>query len=223
MSWRLLLSASTARARSAALVWLVAVVVCGSYAIGGGVARADRGQPARSQPEASPTDGYPDGGLEMIATGGWMRFGRALALDGAPFFGGELTHHFRFGHPTFSFGMAVSTEGSVAGLSGTSETIDVIFASASFALGLRRWRRFMPFLRAGPGFLVVDGESAGLDVTGRFQFHVGMGARFFATDWLVLRADLRMFIHDNVQIGGGSGQFQDVRSVATTIGIGVIY
>ncbi len=166
---------------------------------------------------------FPDGRLEVTGTIGWIRFGRAIALNNTAFFGAELTHHFLFPHRYFSLGVAVATEGGFTGVTGTTNGgVDVVLASVGTILGLRRWRRVMPFVGAGGGFIVVDGESTGLDVTARLAFHVSAGVRFFATNWLVLRVGTKMFIHDNVQFGGGSGQFGDVRHWAFTTGIGII-
>ena len=192
-------------------------------------ASADSVAPAtEATPEASPdpsaaTPSFPDGRVEVTGTMGWVRYGQALGLKDGVMFGGEMTHHFVFPHKRFALGLAVAAEGSFSNVVGrTDGGVDVILASVGTTLGLRTGTRVMPFIGAGGGFVVVDAESSGLDVTARLAFHVKVGVRYYPTNWLVLRAGTKLFIHDNVQYGGGSGQFEDVFHWAFTTGVGII-
>ena len=68
---------------------------------------------------------------------------------------------------------------------------------------LAQWpARIAPFLVLGYGMLGISSEddAVGSDVDG--AFHVGLGAKFYATKWLALRADLRANVSGQVKDGG---------------------
>jgi hypothetical protein len=165
---------------------------------------------------------FPDGRMEIAPVVGWARFGRALSLQSRVMFGGEIAHHFDIESERFALAAFVLTEGALTELRGTDDDIDVILASAGVAFGVRGLDRFLPSLRAGAGFLVVDGTKSDLHIRGRSVFHAGIDLRYFPTDWLVLRLIARLFVHDNVQIGAGSGQRVDVVSFVLGGGLGLV-
>lgn len=177
--------------------------------------------PGEGKPVAAP-DVHPDGRLEIAPSVGWVRFDRALALESGPFFGGELHHHFRVGHPRFAIGAYFAAEGAFSRVVGTDRDVDVIVSSLGVSFGVRGLPRLLPVVRAGAGFVVVDGTPSDLDIRGRFVFHVGAGLRWYPVGWLVVRGDARLLVHDNVQFGAGSGQLVNVVHVAATAGVGFV-
>jgi len=163
----------------------------------------------------------PDGRFEVVPTFGWIFFARAIALDSGFYYGGELAHHFHIDHPVISLGAYTAVEGTLSNIVESTRDVDVIVASGGITFGIRGLGRVLPVLRGGAGFILADGTPGGLNIVGRLQFHVGAGIRVYPLDWLVIRAEAKAFIHENLQIGAGSGQLKDVIHWVLQLGIGV--
>jgi len=177
---------------------------------------------AADEPRPAPRLGLPDGRLEVVPTLGWIFFGRGLAVRGGLYYGGEIAHHFVFDHPWLSMGAYAAAEGTRGNVADApAAEVDVVVVSGGVTWGVRGLGRLLPVFRAGAGFILVDGTPSNLDIGGRLQFHVGAGLRYFLFDWLVLRAEARLMIHDNVLIGAGSSEVGDVEHVIITAGVGV--
>jgi hypothetical protein len=175
-----------------------------------------------AEPRPAPRLGLPDGRLEVVPTLGWIFLGRGLAVRGGLYYGGEIAHHFVLDHPWLSVGAYAAAEGTRGNVAGEpTREVDVVVVSGGVSWGVRGLGRLLPVFRAGAGFILVDGTPSNLDIGGRLQFHVGAGLRYFLFDWLVLRAEARVMIHDNVLIGAGSTGVGDVAHVILSGGIGV--
>lgn len=153
---------------------------------------------------------------------GWVFFDRQLALANGFYYGGELGHHFVFNHPWVVMGAYAMAEGSLSNVLGERfRDVDVIVFGGGVTFGVRGLGRFLPIVRAGAGLIVADGTPSNLDIVARFQFHLGGGLRYYLLDWLVIRAEVRLMMHENLLFGAGSGQLGDVTHVIVGGGIGV--
>jgi hypothetical protein len=175
-----------------------------------------------AEPRPAARLGLPDGRLEVVPTLGWIFFGRGLAVRGGLYYGGEIAHHFVLDHPWLAMGAYAAAEGTRGNVAGApQQEVDVVVVSGGVTWGLRGLGRLLPIFRAGAGFIVVDGTPSNLDIGGRLQFHVGAGLRYFLFDWLVLRLEARLMIHDNVLIGAGGTDVGDVEHFIISGGVGV--
>ena len=179
-------------------------------------------EPGTGKPEKKKAKKFsPDGRLEVVPLLGWIFFARAIALESGFYYGGELAHHFHIDHPIISLGAYTTVEGTLSNVIKTDRDVDVIIASGGVTLGFRGLGRVLPLLRGGAGFILADGTPGGLNIVGRLQFHVGAGVRVYPLDWLVIRAETKAIIHENLQIGAGSGQLKDVIHWVLQLAVGI--
>ncbi|MEN0062103.1 MAG: hypothetical protein AAGA48_08100 [Myxococcota bacterium] len=165
----------------------------------------------------------PQGRLEVAPLVGGAYFARKFGLRASVVYGGELSHHFLFDHEYLVVGMFARVYGSQSGFSNLPDTkVDVVIGSAGASLGLRGLGRFMPFVRAGSGFLFADATPSGFEVRGRVGYEVALGARYYPVDWLVVRGEVGAFMHDNLPLGAGSGQAGNAIHWFPIVSLGVV-
>ncbi len=179
---------------------------------------------ASASPEATPP--MPLGRLEITPMVGGIWFARRFSLRSAVLYGGELSHHFLLDHPLFVVGMFARVYGAqsgfITGVGDDGGKVDVIIGSAGASFGIRGLGKILPVFRAGSGFLFADATPAGFEVRGRVGYELAAGVRAYPVDWLVVRGEVGVFMHDNVPLGAGSGQPGNAVHVFPTVGIGVI-
>lgn len=165
----------------------------------------------------------PQGRLEISPLIGGAYFARKFGLRQSVAYGGELSHHFLYDHDIFVVGMFARVYGVQSGFADRPNTkVDVVIGSAGASLGLKGLGRFMPTVRAGSGFLFVDATPSGFDVRGRVGYEVGLALRYYPVDWLVLRGEISVFMHDNLPLGAGSGQQGNALHGFPTLMVGVV-
>lgn len=164
---------------------------------------------------------HPDGRLEFAPLVGWIVFDDLMALESSLLFGADFAHHFHIDNPHVGVGAFVTGEGTLTQLVDSDDDIDIIIASIGAMFSYRGLAPFYLGVRMGTGLMIVDGTKSDLPVRARGTFHAGVTLRYFPVRWLVLRADARLLVHDNVQFGAGSGQITNVVHSMFTFGVGV--
>lgn len=162
------------------------------------------------------------GRVELAPVTGVIFPSRRIALKPAFLYGAELNHFFADLPPAVVIGVYAKVEGCQTAIVESGEAVDVIFGAAGVTLGVGRLGRWLPLVRIGEGFILADGTPGGLDIQGRVAGEVGAGVRYRATSALGLRLEVDGVLHDNLQLGAGSGQLGEAFHVALVAGVSVI-
>lgn len=163
-----------------------------------------------------------EGRAEIAPVSGWFFPAKKIALRSAFLYGVELDHFFVGVNPAVVLGVYAKVEGCQTEIVESGEDVDVIFGSAGVTLGVNGLGRWLPLVRFGEGFILGDGTPGGLEIQGRVAGEVGAGVRFRTTDALALRAELDGVLHENLQLGAGSGEIGEAFNVVAVVGVSVI-
>src|SRR5262249_26549950 len=124
--------------------------------------------------------------------------------------------------PLLVVGMYAKVEGCRTSVVESGERVDLLFGSAGITLGARRLGRWLPLVRLREGFVLADGAPGGLAIQGRIAAEPGAGLRYRITDWLLARAEADAVLHDNLQLGAGSGEVGEAVHTVLVAGFSVI-
>lgn len=164
----------------------------------------------------------PLGRTEVMPLFGAIRFDRKFSLSAGVFYGGEIAHTFLLDHPIVLTGTYMRAYGSQTTFLGTDDKVDVVNGSAGLWFGYRGIDRVVPYLSAGAGFIFADATPSGFEVRGRITYEASAGARVYPLDWLVVKGEVGLLMHDNLPLGAGSGQLGTDIHVFPHLGLGVI-
>jgi hypothetical protein len=162
------------------------------------------------------------GRVELAPVTGWFFPAPKLALRSSFLYGVELEHFFLDTGPALIVGVYAKVQGSQTRVVDTRQRVDLIFGSAGVTIGPAGLGRWLPLLRLGEGFFLADGTPGGLEIQGRIAGEVALGVRYRASQVLALRAEIGSAVHDNLQLGAGSGELGDAWNLGVVAGVSVV-